>query len=323
MIGDVLKKFPGKKLLVLGDVMLDHYVWGRVERISQEAPVPVLEAQQEEWRLGGAANVALNIRTLGAEVTLCGLIGSDSQGGELTKLLAARGISPDGLITAPERPTTVKTRIGSASQQIVRLDVESKADIAGELEQQIIRLLAERLTHCDLLLIEDYNKGLLTDAVIASALALAKENGIPVAVDPKQKRFFSYRGVDIFKPNLAEMQSNLGVVFESETDFLNAARKLRADQEIANLVVTRGSLGLYVFGGEAEPVHLPTYAKEVYDVSGAGDTAIAALALAYACGSGIRLAAEIANHAAGVVCGIKGTASVTTSDILQSYAGHR
>lgn len=319
MIRELLGKFGQKRILVLGDIILDHYVWGKVERISQEAPVPVIEAQKEEWRLGGAANVALNIHDLGAKVDLIGIVGSDASADTLRQLLLNKGISTEGVISDPGRSTTLKTRIGADNQQIVRIDYESKADISSSLETTVLEQLEKRLPSCSALLIEDYNKGLLTQGLIAAAIASAEKHGVPVAVDPKQKHFFCYRGVDIFKPNFKEMQTNLGLAFEDEAAFVKASESLRADMGIKYLVVTRGSQGLYIFAGEKEPRHLPTYAKEVFDVSGAGDTVISAMTLAYACGSGIDLAAQIANHAAGVVCGIKGTASVSPADILQSY----
>lgn len=323
MIRELLSKFGQKRILVLGDIILDHYVWGKVERISQEAPVPVIEAQKEEWRLGGAANVALNIRDLGAEVDLIGIVGTDASAEILRQLLQSKGISTDGLISDAGRSTTLKTRIGADNQQIVRIDYENKADISPDLETTVLDQLDKSLPSCSALLIEDYNKGLLTQKVIVTAIASAIKHGVPVTVDPKQKHFFCYKGVDIFKPNFKEMQTNLGLTFEDEAAFVEASENLRKEMGVAYLVVTRGSQGLYIFAGEKEPKHLPTYAKEVFDVSGAGDTVISAMTLAYACGSGIDLAAQIANHAAGVVCGIKGTASVSPSDILQSYNEQR
>jgi D-beta-D-heptose 7-phosphate kinase/D-beta-D-heptose 1-phosphate adenosyltransferase len=319
MIREILDRFDLQRVMVIGDVMLDHYVWGRVERISPEAPVPVIEVQSEEYRLGGAANVALNVRSLGAEAVLVGIVGNDQAAQTIREHLSGAGISPQHLLTAQNRPTTLKTRIGAVNQQIVRIDYEDKSEIAAELEAEVIELVSSGLAGCSALIIEDYNKGLLSLGIIRHAVAEARKAGIPVAVDPKQRHFFDYRDVDIFKPNYKEMQSNLGQSFDSEDQFVSAAHSLRERMGVRHLVITRGAGGMNVFSGQDRPLQLPTYARDVYDVSGAGDTVISALTLAYASGAEIRTAAEIANHAAGVVCGIKGTACVSRGQVLGSY----
>ncbi len=319
MIGDLLDRFRGKRVLVLGDVMLDQYVWGRVERISPEAPVPVLEAQSEELRLGGAANVALNIRSLGGIPMLVGVTGDDNAALELSKLLEAQGIASDGLLRDPERSTTRKMRIGAANQQIVRIDYENEEELGVELKTQVLALVKDRLGECEALIIEDYDKGLLTSELISEVLELAANHKTPVAVDPKLKHFQAYAGVDIFKPNYKELQAISATVFGSDEEFFRAALNLRRDLKIKNLIVTRSSLGMYIFNGNGAPRRIPTCAREVFDPSGAGDTVISALTLAWISGASIDLAAELANHAAGVVCGIKGTASVTPEQVLTSY----
>lgn len=322
MIREILKEFASKRILVLGDVMLDHYVWGNVERISPEAPVPVLEAQSEEIRLGGAANVALNIRSLGAEALLVGVIGQDPPAETMKKLLKEKGIGGGHLVPDPERSTTLKTRIGAVNQQILRIDYESKTEISSEFSEKLTGLLGKLLPECDALIIEDYNKGLLTRELIHAALRIARIHKVPVAVDPKLNNFLAYRNVDIFKPNYKEIQSILATSFRDDGEFYQAALDLRRDMEVKNLIVTRGGLGMYIFDGDGKPLHLPTVARQVYDVSGAGDTVISALTLAYAAGADIKLAAQLANHAAGVVCGIKGTASVSPDEIIASYDEH-
>lgn len=319
MISELLDSFASKRILVLGDVMLDHYVWGRVERISPEAPVPVLEAQNEEYRPGGAANVALNVRSLGAQTLLAGVVGADAPAGILRDLLNERGVDHSALIVDPQRSTTLKTRIGAVSQQIVRIDYESREELSTELGRGLLAKLEEALPSCHALIIEDYNKGVLTSEVISAVLELARKNGIPVAVDPKQKHFNAYRGVEIFKPNYRELVAVLDREPQNEDDFFAAAGALRRDLGLTNLIVTRGASGMYIFDGSAKPRHLPTCAREVYDVSGAGDTVIAALTLAWICSQDIQLAAEVANHAAGVVCAINGTASVSPAALLASY----
>lgn len=323
MIGDLLAKFKDKRILVLGDVMLDQYVWGRVERISQEAPVPVLEAQSDEMRLGGAANAALNIRSLGGIPLLVGVVGSDSAASELKRLLVANDISADSLVSDPDRSTTRKMRIGAVNQQIVRIDYENLDEVSLPVQEQILALVKELLPDCQAMIIEDYDKGLMTARLIDEVLALAASLGIPVAVDPKLKHFRNYAGVAIFKPNYKEFQAFNATVFSSDEDFFAAALDLRREMQIKNLIVTRSSLGMYVFNCDGPPRRIPTYAREVFDPSGAGDTVISALTLAWISGADIDLAAELANHAAGVVCGIKGTASVTPEQVLASYREQR
>jgi D-beta-D-heptose 7-phosphate kinase/D-beta-D-heptose 1-phosphate adenosyltransferase len=323
MIGEILSRFAGKKVLVLGDVMLDRYIWGRVERISPEAPVPVLEAQSEESRPGGAANVALNVRSLGATPILVGVVGDDRASAELRDELAARGIDGSNLVTEASRATTVKTRIGAVNQQIVRIDRETRHDIDGQTSEAILGKVEHLLPQCDALIIEDYDKGLLSPELITRILSLAAANRVPVSVDPKQRNFLTYAGVDIFKPNYKELQGATGGFGNDDESFYLMARKLKQQMGVKNLIVTRGSQGMYIFDGGGQSGHLPTYAREVFDVSGAGDTVISAVTLAYISGADIHLAVEIANHAAGVVCGIKGTASVSPEQILISYADKR
>ncbi|HNX37945.1 MAG TPA: D-glycero-beta-D-manno-heptose-7-phosphate kinase [Candidatus Cloacimonadota bacterium] len=318
-ISKVLGQFTGKRILVIGDIMLDHYVWGRIDRISPEAPVPVLQATGEEYRLGGAANVALNLKALGAETLLVGICGNDPVGDKLRESVRQAGITDEHIIIDHKRRSTLKTRMSAVNQQILRIDYEDLADIEPTLEQDISSRLAEILPGCDAVICEDYNKGLLTPGLIHTVIELSGKNGIPVAVDPKHKNFFEYKDVTIFKPNYQEMQKNLGMSFEDESAFREEARKLRLRMNCSYLVITRGSKGLYLFDGSPEPRQIPTFAREVYDVSGAGDTVISALMLAYSAGCDIYDASIVANHAAGVVCGKRGTAWVSPEEILKSF----
>jgi len=209
MIRELLAKFGRQRVLVLGDIMLDHYIWGKVERISAEAPVPVLEAQKEEFRLGGAANAALNVKSLGGDAILLGVTGRDSAAQDLKQIMERKGLATDGLIADPDRKTTLKTRIVATNQQIVRIDRETQIDLGNEARTALLDSLRRLLPGCQALIIEDYNKGVLTREVISGALELAKSLGIPVAVDPKHRNFRQYRGVDIFKPNFRELQDIL------------------------------------------------------------------------------------------------------------------
>lgn len=315
----ILKGFSRRKVLVLGDIMLDHYIWGRVERISPEAPVPVLDVQKEDFRLGGAANVALNLRALGAEVFLCGVIGKDESGTMVRDLLKKQGINSTAVITEPKRPTTRKTRIGAANQQIVRIDHENRIDIQEKTELQLMEKLNGILPEIDAVIIEDYNKGLMTETLIDNTIKAVRKHKKLISVDPKQKNFFQYQQVDVFKPNYNELQRNLGVVFENDAEFDRQARLLKARLKCRNLVITRGEKGLYVFSEQNEVHHIPTFAREVFDVSGAGDTVISALTLSLCEDCDIQTAAIIANHAAGIVCGKMGTATASIEEIRQSY----
>ena len=319
----ILKSFTHKRVLVLGDIMLDHYIWGKVDRISPEAPVPVLDVQKEEFRLGGAANVALNLKAMGASVYLCGITGKDEAGGIIKQLLSEKGIDAISVITESKRSTTKKTRILAGNQQIVRIDYEEKTDIPKQTENQIIKQLHNQISKMDAVIIEDYNKGLLTEKVIENAIEYAREQHKIIAVDPKQKNFFHYKEADVFKPNYSEMQKNLGVIFENEAEFERQAWLLRVKLKCRDLVVTRGERGLYIFSEDNQIHHIPTFAREVYDVSGAGDTVISALTLSMCSGCDIVNSAIIANHAAGVVCGKAGTATPTINEIIQSYHDKR
>ncbi len=319
MIAKTIQSFAQKKILVVGDVMLDHYIKGNVERISPEAPVPVVDVLMEEYRLGGAANVALNLKSLGAEPILVGIIGEDESRDVLLGLMAAADLLTNGLFTVSDRGTTLKTRISAGNQQIVRLDFETKSYIDADQENRVIRFLETHLEDCDAIIIEDYNKGLLTPAIISRLIHDANRLGKIVTVDPKFKHFFDFINVHVFKPNFGEMQKNLGQNFECDEDFIKASIDLKHKIDARNLIVTRGSLGMYIFTRDDEYTHIPTFAKEVYDVSGAGDTVISVLTLALSCGHDIVSAAIIANHAAGVVCGKQGTATLTTQELLDAY----
>jgi D-glycero-beta-D-manno-heptose-7-phosphate kinase len=319
----ILEGFITKKILVLGDIMLDHYIWGSVERISPEAPVPVLDVHKEEYRLGGAANVALNLKALGAQVYLCGVLGKDATGSLVRNLLKKNGINQEALIIEAKRPTTRKTRIGAANQQIVRIDHEHRLDISALTEARIIEKLDALLPDLDAVIIEDYNKGLLTETLISKTIKAVRKHHKLITVDPKHKNFFAYSGVDVFKPNYSELQKTLARSFETETEFDLQARQLKTRIKCKNLVITRGEKGLYVYSDGGKVHHIPTFAREVFDVSGAGDTVISALTLALSEGCDIETAAFIANHAAGVVCGKKGTATATISEIRKSCHEHK
>ncbi len=320
-IKEILAGFSQRKILVIGDLMLDEYLWGKVQRISPEAPVPIIELNHEEYRLGGAANVALNLAALGAKVELLGVCGKDSHAKILKKLLVKHKIGISGLVQDDTRPTTLKTRIGAVSQQIVRLDREDCSELSSVLKQAVIEQVDILLPGCDAVIIEDYDKGLLSEQTIAHILAVAKKHKVTVAVDPKKKNFALYRGVDIFKPNYAEIQDFLGKHYSEANGFFEAAAEMQTKLNCKHLVVTCGSKGLYVFNRGEEPKHLPSFAREVFDVSGAGDTVISALCLAYLADRDVLKAALIANHAAAVVVAKHGTATASCNEIWDSIHG--
>jgi len=319
MLNTILNSFQSQRIIVLGDIMLDEYLWGKVQRISPEAPVPIVEINQEEYRLGGAANVALNLAALGANVELVGVCGKDSHAKTVVKLMKQHKLHTEGIFFDRDRPTTLKTRIGALNQQIVRIDKENTEEINIELSEDICAYLERLMPTCKALIIEDYDKGLLDYKLINEVLHLARKYKLVVAIDPKQKNYDCYGGVDIFKPNYAELQTNLKQTFATETEFFEAAEESRNIMGAKHLVVTHGSKGMFIFSGNSKPKHIPSFAREVFDVSGAGDTVISALTLAYLYDNNIESAALIANHAAAVVIAKHGTACTTIKEIAESH----
>jgi len=321
-VKEILGKFNRKRILVIGDLMLDHYIWGKVDRISAEAPVPVVAVTGEEYRLGGAANVVNNLASLGAVPVVLGVCGDDYFAGELKKLFSEINLSTDHLLTDKSRPTILKSRVISQHQQMIRIDHEKTAEISAQIEDLIIRKITGIITDVDAVILEDYNKGLLTENVIKTAIKLAKERKIPITVDPKFRHFFSYNDCTVFKPNLSELQKNLGVLIETEEEFVAAARELQKKINADYIIITRGEKGLTIFESGKKEVNIPTFAREVFDVSGAGDTVISTLTLCLVSACDIVTAATIANHAAGKVCGKLGIHAVTQQEILDSFEYH-
>jgi D-beta-D-heptose 7-phosphate kinase/D-beta-D-heptose 1-phosphate adenosyltransferase len=318
-LNKILESFPSRRIIVIGDIMLDEYLWGKVQRISPEAPVPIVEINNTDYRLGGAANAAVNLNALGAEVNLVGVCGKDSQARIILQQLKRRKMSTAGIFLVPSRPTTLKTRIGSVSQQIVRLDREETSMLDSGMQKEILAYLAEVIPLCDALIIEDYDKGLLSHSLIKEVLDLAGKYNKIVAVDPKYLNFSAYCNVEIFKPNYRELEMYLGRGLADNTEFERVTADLRQKMNIQQFVVTKGSEGMYLFSGKKPVQHLPSFAREVYDVSGAGDTVISALTLAYLYNRDIETAALIANHSAAVAVAKKGTASVTIEEIRDSF----
>jgi D-glycero-beta-D-manno-heptose-7-phosphate kinase len=310
--------FPRRSVLVVGDVMLDRYVWGRVSRISPEAPVPVVEIERESVMLGGAANVVQNVRGLGADVIPVGIVGSDPEGVTLRRLFADLGFPTDGLVTDAGRPTTLKTRILAHHQHVVRTDREARTPISPEAESAVLSFIESRIGATDAVILEDYNKGLLSPGLIVRVTRLASDAGKPVFVDPKSEHFFEYRGVTLFKPNRKEAAEQLGFELKTDDSIREALRLLieRLDCSAALITLGEDGMALQERGGAFRRV--PTRAVAVADVSGAGDTVIAAMAVSMAAGAAFEEAAVIANHAAGCVCGEVGVVPVNRGRLLEN-----
>lgn len=306
----LLPLFGGCRVLVLGDIMLDRYVHGEVRRISPEAPIPVLRAQSRRAVLGGAANVAQNIAALGAQALLVGVVGLDDAAGEIGRVLKATPAITACLVATPARPTTVKTRFVSGSHQLLRLDEEDSDAISETTQARLLAEYSAALARADVVVLSDYAKGVLTDQVLARAIALARAAGKTVIADPKRASFAAYRGVDVLTPNESEAARAADTSCDDDAGAVLAGERALAQADAGAVLVTRSAKGLTLVRRDAAPLHLPTRAQAVADVSGAGDTLIAAFAIGLASGGAMQEAAVLANVAAGISVGKPGTATV-------------
>lgn len=316
-----LASFHNARVLVLGDVMLDRYVYGAVERTSPEAPVPVMALKSTSSVPGGAANVARNVAALGARAILLGVIGQDETGAELQSQLDAMARIDARFQIDSSRPTTTKTRYVADRQQMLRTDVESSAPLASPMSAQVLSKFEAALDEADIVVLSDYGKGVLSEAVTARAIAAANARRLPVLVDPKSRSFSKYRGATILTPNSKELQTACGHDCSSDEQVVVGAQKILAEGICDTLVVTRGKDGMSVIHSSGGVSHIHTDAQEVYDVTGAGDTAVAAMAVGLASGADIAAASSLANVAAGVVVGKYGTATATVEEILARLHG--
>lgn len=320
-IDTLFKSFQKKKIAVIGDIMLDRYIFGHVSRISPEYPVPVVDVTHETLRLGGAANVAINIHAMGAQTMLLGIIGTDDNAETLKDLMRSHGLSPKNLFHDPERPTTCKTRVLSQNHHIARVDYESRDEVTEPAVSFIDKHLKESVGSLDAIVLQDYNKGTLTPALIGKIFASASSENIPVLVDPKLKGFFNYSGCTVFKPNLAEIGSSLGIALNNTDDEIERACTILMDKmQCRHLVVTRSEKGLTICNDRF--THIPASSLEVADVSGAGDTVIGMLSLGFAAGLDIETSAEIANLAAGTVCQEVGAVPVNPDKLFRACREH-
>lgn len=318
---EIFKRMDSLHVVVLGDVMLDNYWWGDVERISPEAPVPVVALRSRESRLGGAANVALNCRALGAQVTLATVIGDDAEGYQLRGLLEEAKIDAELVVSSPRRVTTTKTRVMARQQQMLRLDAEDSSELSVEDEHPFIDLMLRFLQRCkpDVLIFEDYNKGVLKDNIIRRVAAHCREIGIITSVDPKLHHFLSYEGVTIFKPNLKELREGLHLSISNVTEaaLAEADRALRKQLSHEISFITLSEKGVYYHDEKSAAAIIPSHLRNIADVSGAGDTVIATASLIYALTKDARLMAEIANIAGGLVCEEVGVVPIQKELLLQ------
>ncbi|MGC8735565.1 MAG: D-glycero-beta-D-manno-heptose-7-phosphate kinase [Dissulfurimicrobium sp.] len=311
-----VEAFEQARILVIGDLMLDQFVWGEVFRISPEAPVPIIEVSGETITLGGAANVANNLRSMGAEVALGGVIGNDPMGGSIKDMAQGQGIDTSAVVK-DGRPTTVKTRIIARGQQVVRVDKEQRAPIGAECIEPMLAAVHNLKDGISSIVVSDYAKGTVTDGLMRGLKDLAKERNIPILVDPKPKNRHLYRNVNLITPNKKEAEDLAGVKINDEATLKEAARTIRQRLETEAVLITMGPQGMALWQGDDGLFTIPTMAQEVFDVTGAGDTVIATLALGLASGLALEEAACLANIAAGIVVGKAGTAVLTREELKE------
>jgi rfaE bifunctional protein kinase chain/domain len=313
----LIQRMKSSRVAVLGDIMLDRYLIGDTDRLSPEAPVPVVTVAERHAALGGAANVAANVAALGAQCLLVGVVGDDGDGAAIRQELAVARLEDRFVLTVAGRPTTSKTRIIARGQQIVRIDDEVDSLVDGSDLTRLVAAARDALADADALLLEDYNKGALSPSLIVSVMEVAKRRGIPVVVDPKYRQFFEYQGATVFKPNRRELESALGAAVDLQNG--NALPEVLARLKVDNLLVTLGSEGMVLVTKDGNLSQIPSIARQIYDVSGAGDTVTAWLGTALAAGASVREAAQLANYAAGVEVGKPGVATVSPEEVLAAH----
>jgi len=313
----IQKGFVGKRIAVVGDLMLDKYFWGTVSRISPEAPVPVVEVDEESTRLGGAANVANNIASLGGVPIMIGVVGKDIGADILRTLVSGNGFPIDGIVADGTRPTTIKTRVIAHGQHVVRIDQEEKVDINADTETRVFASLKDQISTLDGIILEDYNKGVLSKGLIKSVITLAKDHNKTITVDPKSNNFFDYQGVSVFKPNRKEAEEALGRRLHTFQDMEAAALELFTRLHAENILLTLGEKGMLLLERNGTVAHVESKTRNVADVSGAGDTVIATLTMAMVAGASVTESAALANYAGGIVCGEVGIVPIDKSVLIQ------
>jgi D-beta-D-heptose 7-phosphate kinase/D-beta-D-heptose 1-phosphate adenosyltransferase len=313
-----LERFSSARILVVGDLILDHYVWGKVHRVSPEAPVPVVHVDSESYRMGGAANVYHNIMTLGGQVELCGVVGADQVGKQFLADIRRSSTGSPGVFIDASRPTIKKTRVVAHNQQIVRFDVEQHHDISSQLAQKMVRHMASRLPDSSCLVISDYAKGMITGELMKAVQELAHQHGVPIVVDPKVEHMGYYEGVTVITPNHLEAKQAAGFLPTQDVPIEQIGASLQKRLRCQAVVITRGEEGMSIFEHNGRSWTIPAVARQVYDVTGAGDTVVSTLALAISAKASLPDAAVLANQAAGIVVGMVGTATVTRAQLQEA-----
>ncbi len=319
----IFRRFKESAVLVVGDIILDEFIWGKVDRISPEAPVPVVMVKNETQLLGGAANVVNNIRSLGGKVSLSGLVGGDERGRKILNILEEKGVPTRGVLIDPRRPTTVKTRIVAHSQQVVRFDRENQACLSQGFMESLVSYVRDTIPHTDAVVIADYGKGVVTEELVQAITQISKQQGKVVLLDPKTSRFHIYRDVTVVTPNSQEASLASGIEILDKRSLKEAGDKLLDRFNCEVVLITRGENGMALFERGKEAIYVPTTAREVFDVTGAGDTVIGVMALALAAGASFGEATVIANYAAGIVVGKVGTAAVTSGELKEAIDRNR
>ncbi len=317
-----VRSFQGKHVVVVGDVMLDEYVRGDVARISPEAPVPVVDLTERSVSPGGAANAAANVVTLGGRASLVGLVGTDAQGSSLRAELESRRIEVGGLVVTGERPTTHKLRVVARNQQIVRVDVESREPLSARVEAELVDTVEALANGADAFVISDYAKGVASDAIARAVVAIGRRRGVPVVIDPKGRDYRKYAGATVITPNVLELEVATGTTtHNADAAILAAGRQLLEQIGGAALLITRGAHGMTLLRSGAEPLDVPTVARSVFDVTGAGDTVIGTLTLALAAGVPMDAALVLATHGASIAVARAGTVAVEAAELVASFEG--
>jgi rfaE bifunctional protein kinase chain/domain len=316
----LIERFEGKRLVVVGDLMLDRFVWGSVRRISPEAPVPVVEIERESQHLGGAGNVVANLVALGAIAHPIGVVGNDAGADAVEDEFRRAGVDTSGLVRDPSRPTTTKTRVVAHSQQVVRADLERRHAVSDSVETALESAFLSALAGADGVIVSDYDKGLLAGSFLGTTLRISHERGVPLCLDPKIRRFQAYSPLTVITPNHHEAAAATGLPANTDEELEACGRRIQEMLGGPNVLITRGEYGMSLVGAGGEVAHIPTMAREIFDVTGAGDTVIATLALGLAAGAPALEAAVLSNYAAGVVVGKVGTATLTRAELRAAIA---
>jgi rfaE bifunctional protein kinase chain/domain len=310
-----IDQFPKTRVLVIGDIIMDEYIWGDVSRISPEAPVPVVDVKRETKMLGGAGNVVNNISSLGGEAILCGVVGDDSTGQQVVKMVKNLGVGTKGILQEPGRPTTIKTRIVAQHQQVVRFDRESRREILPESIKRLLAFVSKMRRDIHAVVVSDYAKGVISPQLMEGLRELVADSGIVLGVDPKKNNFEHYKGIDVITPNHHEASAFSRIEIADDETLVRAGKQILRHLNCRSVLITQGKDGMTLFEKRGEPVHIPTVARKVFDVTGAGDTVISTFCLGLAAGMDLKSAALISNFAAGIVVGEVGTSTVKAEEL--------